>query len=561
MSDKEEIKNNEEKNNEGEEEEEESSEFDYELNTLDIKKEQLTNITLNINDYNYLIEQLSIYAKLFQKIKQEKYPNTFSKEIQTIEKKEDFDSELEKKNLEGKISSLENENNTLKGRIIILKEENDKLKEEIKKNENTSNEKIESLNKIVLDLKKELEILKSTNLKLTNDISHMRLISPFEEVFNNENNIDRILSYLPKDYSFSLTSINKTIHNNFYYKFKCKYLEKKIKQKQEIITQLTSEDLAKTLQIDNEEMYDLIKKYTQKHVIPGNKLRFILTHSLLFIENIIRKPLREKHDENINPKTKNFLKGFLSVIKNDENEINKYLNEQNYMNELNSKMIAFPKDEIVNLNDYDKSVLEALNGDKTINIKFEFNTSEEIKVLIGYFLKAKLDKENYTKFMQYFIDEFAELLFNCFESLKELKELDIVNLALNARIKRYGFLMKEMQYDIENLSQYANSSKEVKENLSKQKNELEVKYNGSLMQISQLMKEKNDLIIKDDENKKLNELKDKEFEEFKGKILNEYKNVEKNYNFTVKERDLLKNAMIDFRNYLMNFVNEKGEIV
>ena len=561
MSDKEETKNNEEKNNEGEEEEEESSEFDYELNTLDIKKEQLTNITLNINDYNYLIEQLSIYAKLFQKIKQEKYPNTFSKEIQTIEKKEDFDSELEKKNLEGKISSLENENNTLKGRIIILKEENDKLKEEIKKNENTSNEKIESLNKIVLDLKKELEILKSTNLKLTNDISHMRLISPFEEVFKSEKNIDRILSYLPKDYSFSLTSINKTVHNDFYYKFKCKYLEKKIKQKQEIITQLTTEDLAKTLEIDNEDMYDLIKKYTQKHVIPGNKLRYILTHSLLFIENIIRKPLREKHDENINPKTKNFLKGFLSIIKNDENEINKYLNEQNYMNELNSKMIAFPKDEIVNLNDYDKSVLEALNGDKTINIKFEFNTSEEIKVLIGYFLKAKLDKENYTKFMQYFIDEFAELLFNCFESLKELKELDIVNLALNARIKRYGFLMKEMQYDIENLSQYANSSKEVKENLTKLKNDIEVKYNGSLMQISQLIKEKNDLIMKDEENKKLNELKDKEFEEFKGKILNEYKNVEKNYNFTVKERDLLKNAMIDFRNYLMNFVNDKGEIV
>ena len=561
MSDKEEKKENEDKNNLGEEEEEESSEFDYELNTLDIKKEQLTNITLNINDYNYLMEQLSIYVKVLQQIKQEKYPITFSKEIQTIEKKEDFNNELEKKNLEGKISSLENENNTLKGRIIILNEENDKLKEEIKKNENTSKEKIETLNKTILDLKKELETFKTTNLKLTNDISHMKLISPFEEVFNNENNIDRILSYLPKDYSFSLTSINKTIHNNFYYKFKCKYLEKKIKQKQEIITQLTSEDLAKTLQIDNEEMYDLIKKYTQKHVIPGNKLRFILTHSLLFIENIIRKPLREKHDENINPKTKNFLKGFLSIIKNDENEINKYLNEQNYMNELNSKMIAFPKDEIVNLNDYDKSVLEALNGDKTINIKFEFNTSEEIKVLIGYFLKAKLDKENYTKFMQYFIDEFAELLFNCFESLKELKELDIVNLALNARIKRYGFLMKEMQYDIENLSQYANSSKEVKENLTKLKNDIEVKYNGSLMQISQLIKEKNDLIMKDEENKKLNELKDKEFEEFKGKILNEYKNVEKNYNFTVKERDLLKNAMIDFRNYLMNFVNDKGEIV
>ena len=138
---------------------------------------------------------------------------------------------------------------------ILQKEENDKLKEEIKKNENTSKEKIETLNKTILDLKKELETFKTTNLKLTNDISHMKLISPFEEVFNNENNIDRILSYLPKDYSFSLTSINKTIHNNFYYKFKCKYLEKKIKQKQEIITQLTTEDLAKTLEIDNEKNF------------------------------------------------------------------------------------------------------------------------------------------------------------------------------------------------------------------------------------------------------------------------------------------------------------------
>ena len=121
--------------------------------------------------------------------------------------------------------------------------------------------------------------------------------------------------------------------------------------------------------------------------------------------------------------------------------------------------------------------------------------------------------------------------------------------------------MNEMQYEIDNLSQYANSSKEVKDNLSKLKNELEVKYNDSLMQISQLIKDKNELIQKDEDNKKLGELKEKEFEEFKNKILTEFKNVEKKYNYTVKERDLLKNAMLDFRNYLMNFVNDKGEIV
>ena len=559
MSDKEEGKNN-----ESSEEEEETSEYDYDLNTLEIKKESLSHITLNISDYNYLIEQLNTHIKLLQQIKNDKYPNTFSKEVQTLENNNEPNEDiLDKKNLEDKITSLQSENHILKGKNNILQEENERLKEDIKKNNNNEKEKIESLNKTILELKKEIEILKNENLELNNNIKHMKFISPFEEVFKSEKNIDKILSYLPKDYSFSLFSINKTLHQDFYYKFKCKYIEKEIKNKEKIITQLTSQDLAKTLKIDNEDMYNLIKKYSQNHVIPGNKLRYSLTHSLLFIENIIRKPLREKHDENINPKTKNLLQSFLSVIKEDDemDEINKILKEKNYINELNARIIAFPKEEIINLNEYDKTVIEALNGDDTVNIKFEFNNPEEIKVLIDYFLNAKLDKQSYTKFLQYFIEEFSLLFFSCFESLKELKELDIVNLALNARIKRYSFLMNEMQYEIDNLSQYANSSKEVKDNLSKLKNELEVKYNGSLMQISQLIKDKNELIQKDEDNKKLGELKEKEFEEFKNKILTEFKNVEKKYNYTVKERDLLKNAMLDFRNYLMNFVNDKGEIV
>ena len=559
MSDKEEGKNN-----ESSEEEEETSEYDYDLNTLEIKKESLSHITLNISDYNYLIEQLNTHIKLLQQIKNDKYPNTFSKEVQTLENNNEPNEDiLDKKNLEDKITSLQSENHILKGKNNILQEENERLKEDIKKNNNNEKEKIDNLNKTILELKKEIEILKNENLELNYNIKRMKFISPFKEVFKNEKNIEKILSYLPKDYSFSLFSINKTLHQDFYYKFKCKYIEKQIKNKEKIITQLTSQDLAKTLKIDNEDMYNLIKKYSQNHVIPGNKLRYSLTHSLLFIENIIRKPLREKHDENINPKTKNLLQSFLSVIKEDDemDEINKILKEKNYINELNARIIAFPKEEIINLNEYDKTVIEALNGDDTVNIKFEFNNPEEIKVLIDYFLNAKLDKQSYTKFLQYFIEEFSLLFFSCFESLKELKELDIVNLALNARIKRYSFLMNEMQYEIDNLSQYANSSKEVKDNLSKLKNELEVKYNDSLMQISQLIKDKNELIQKDEDNKKLGELKEKEFEEFKNKILTEFKNVEKKYNYTVKERDLLKNAMLDFRNYLMNFVNDKGEIV
>ena len=77
MSNKEEEKNNESSEEEGEE----TSEYDYDLNTLEIKKESLSHITLNISDYNYLIEQLNTHIKLLQQIKNEKYPNTFQKKF------------------------------------------------------------------------------------------------------------------------------------------------------------------------------------------------------------------------------------------------------------------------------------------------------------------------------------------------------------------------------------------------------------------------------------------------------------------------------------------------
>ena len=132
MSDKEEGKNN-----ESSEEEEETSEYDYDLNTLEIKKESLSHITLNISDYNYLIEQLNTHIKLLQQIKNEKYPNTFSKEVQTLENNNEPNEDiLDKKNLEDKITSLQSENHILKGKNNILQEENERLKEDIKKNNN-----------------------------------------------------------------------------------------------------------------------------------------------------------------------------------------------------------------------------------------------------------------------------------------------------------------------------------------------------------------------------------------------------------------------------------------
>ena len=79
---------------------------------------------------------------------------------------------------------------------------------------------------------------------------------------------------------------------------------------------------------------------------------------------------------------------------------------------------------MTDLKKIDEEFKKKLNKDEFINIKFEFNSAEEIKNLMKYFLKVGLDEKYYTKFRNYLIDEFAELLFNCNSCLKCIKELE-----------------------------------------------------------------------------------------------------------------------------------------
>ena len=97
--------------------------------------------------------------------------------------------------------------------------------------------------------------------------------------------------------------------------------------------------------------------------------------------------------------------------------------------------------------------------------------------------------------------------------------------------------------------------------LLKQKNEVEMKYNSSLMTINKLTAEK------EKHDQRVNELNDKikkndeKFEMFKSQLLKEYKNIQNDFNLTKKERDLLKTALIDFKNYLLQNIGDDGELI
>ena len=310
-------------------------------------------------------------------------------------------------------------------------------------------------------------------------------------------------------------------------------------------------------QIEEEEIINLVKKYTEPHLIPGNKMRYSLFHSLLFIENLVRKPLQEKYDKKTKKESaKVFFNEIFKVMKNeDSNEITQIMKTQKVKQELNNKILTIFKDDYMELDNLDKNILNFFNNDKYINIKFEFKTAKDIKNLFTYFIKNGLDQEYYNKFVHYLIDEFCELFFNCYESLNSIKELEIVNIAIDSRYKRTNYLMKEMNLMVNELNNYCETSKNLKETLLKQKNDVEIKYNDCLMLNSSLNQE---IINNKNIIKQLNEEKIKiknDVDVLKNKMIEDYQKIEKNYNDVNKERKALVQIFVELKNFFINTIS------
>jgi hypothetical protein len=231
------------------------------------------------------------------------------------------------------------------------------------------------------------------------------------------------------------------------------------------------------------------------------------------------------------------------------------MKNQKINQELNNKILTIFKDDNIELEKIDKEIIEYFKNDKYINIKFEFKSAQEIKTLLTYFMKHGLEQEYYNKFFRYLIDEFCDLFFNCYESLNSIKELEIVNIAIDSRYKQTNYLMKEMNLMVTELNNYCETSKNLKETLLKQKNDVEIKYNDCLMLNSTLNQEiinyKN--IIKD-----LNEDKIKikaDVDILKNKMIEDYKKIEKSYNEVNKERKSLINVFIELKNFFINTIS------
>ena len=557
------TKNDEEdKNQDIDEEEEEEDESIY----MEIKKETPKIEYLDYKVYQKIINQLTSTNEIIKKMKEKSFQ--LSNNINDTNKDNKKSTETLNDIIEPKeelISKIKSENEQYKKEINSIKTKNseleknyEELKQKYEKEIKEKDDKIISMQKDIDDITKKYNELNEQMLQ-EKKIENKNLA--IETILNEDKLVEKITNFLPIEDSLKIYTINKKMH--FYYKYKNKYLElqKKYLESQSLLNEITSENIMAKYGIDDEELQNILSKYTNTHVISGNPMRYSIFHSLTFLETIVRKPMQEQMDEKQNEgnkektpgKTKGLFDEFFSSSKLDENKIANIIKKKKIKENLERKLIKMDFDLNYNeLKKIDKEFKNKINKDELINIKFEFNSAEEIKNLMRFFLKVGLEEKYYIKFRQYLIDEFSELLFNCNSCLQCLKELEICNKIQGIRLSNNLYIIKQMTNEVSNLRSFNESNKKTKEKLLKQKNELEVKYNDSLIKNSSL----NNIIT---ENQKtigeLNEEKRKMEEEIqvlKQKVINDYKVIENKYNVVNNERGLLIKIFLDLKMFFTN---------
>ena len=561
-----------------EEEKSKNEEDDYEDESIyiKIKKEKPNMIYLEKKIYDKIIAQIEKYNNIIKEIKSKSFISQTNIGLITNNTKND---KLEKKlhDKEKLINELKIQIEIKEKEIIALKSQNEGLNKKYDDLKKLYNKEIEEKNTIINSIKEDLNNINNKYNDLNEKINKEKKTEDktmfLIKILTIEKISDTISKYLTLEENLKLFSVNKAINFSFKYKNKYTELQKKYSESQNLIAHLTSEDILKKYEIEDEELQKILKKYTNTHVISGNPLRISIFSCLTFLEKIIRKPLRELNFESLGSKgvmsnkdkisqtAKGIFNNILSVVgKREDIEMRKLIKEN-----LQQKLIEMNYEVYYNIQKKKEiEFKEKINSDQLINIKFEYNSAEEIKYLIRHFLKVGLSENYYTQFKSYLIDEFAELLYNSYKSLECIKELEICNKIQGIRFNKNIYLIKQMTNEINNLNKIKETNKQSNNKLIQQKNELEIKYNDSLLMISSTNKQ---LLEANTQIQNLLEEKKKSEDElkiFKNKIMNEYKIIEDKYNKVNEERKSFINIFLEMKIFFINqieLLNKQENII
>ena len=460
-----------------------------------------------------------------------------------------------------------------KQEILVLKNELAEMSKKYETEIDNYKTVINDLTIKIQNLEKDLNNIKEINKKL---ISRNNLNkTPFELIYTNEKILKKIISYLETHEKFAFSKSNIFLYKNIFYKAVSENFLKIIKHKNYIIEKISGEDLLEKFDVKEAEISKLFNDYILNQKISGINMRNEIVKSLIFLENYVTIPLsnyklslssKNKSNENMfnfpqekqeNKKPKFFSKFFSALKSEIKEEIGIMGNKPD--NLIKNNYISFTPNEYMNIFDTDRHVLQTAKTDKSLNVKFIYENADKIKQLLNDFFISQLPQLTYQKFITKICEAFSELLFSSFLALNDIKNLEVIMYSLYIRYMKYKIKIEDLQGVIDDLNHFMESSRQIKEMMTKAKNELEFKYTNSVMTISQL---NNSINKKDEEIIKLNgEIKEKEekYNKFKNDVLKEYNVIKDEFSFTKKERDTIKKILLEFKDYFIKVVT--GELL
>ena len=396
-----------------------------------------------------------------------------------------------------------------KEEIIKLKSELSELKKKSQTEIDNYKNVINDLSSKVETLEKELNNIKYINAKLKSRQNLNK--TSFELIYTNEKLLTKIISYLEIQEKFNFSKSNIFLYKNIFFKAVSENLLKTIKHKNYIIEKLSGQDLLEKFDAKEPEISQLFNEYILNQKISGIDMRNEIVKSLIFLESYVTIPMtnyklsKNKKSENMfdlpqekteNKKPKFFSKIFSALKSEIKEEIGIGNKPQNI---IKNNYISFSPNEYINIFDTDRHVLQTAKTDKSLNVKFIYENADKIKKLLNDFFISQLPQTAYQKFLSKICETFSELLFSSFLALNDIKNLEIIVYTLYIRFMKCKIKIEDLQGVIEDLNHFAESSKQIKEMMTKAKNELEFKYTNSVMTISQLnntVNKKNEEIMK-----------------------------------------------------------------
>ena len=417
----------------------------------------------------------------------------------------------------------------------------------------------------IATLEKELKDIKDINMKL---IARQNINkTSFGIIYTNEKLLTKILSYLETQEKFDFSKSNSFLYKNIFFKAVSENLLKIVKKKNYILEKLSGEDLNTKFDVKETEILDLFREYIINQKVCGVDMRNEIVKSLIFLENYVSIPMTnfklssgKKNKENMfdlpeekqEQKKPKFFSKFLSALKSEiKEEIGIAPKQENLPK---NNYISFTPKEYVNIFESDRHVLQTYKTDKSLNVKFIYENSDKIKKLLNDFFVSQLPQTSYQKFVTKICETFSELLFSSFLALNDIKNLEIIMYALYCRYMKYKTKIEDLEGVIEDLNHFVETSRQIKDMMTKAKNELEFKYTNSVMTISQL---NNSINKKDEEIRKITgEMKEKEekYDKFKNEIIKEYKVIKDEFYFTKNERDTIKSVLLELKEYFIKVV-------